>query len=216
MDLERIPVDCFYEGKNVKDKNSNLFRKFSKHILEEVKGMFVIAALKRGLVYNEVVETKDGSKCVRTRQVNKALDIATVFCQIPTETLRRNLNFYQNKLYDVLYEDFGANWEIPIEDKVMKDLGYRYYEAVSEFKELGIRKGDVAKLITTKYREEKTYIMDKIEAVHGRGTLNISRRRVNGASVDGGLVRGGRNKRKFYTGLCARKVRKFTEQYYTN
>jgi len=209
---EAIPVDCFYVGKNVKDKNSALFKKFSKHILEEIKALFVIAANKRGLTISQTIHNHNGKKCTRSIQVTKAMDIAAVFCQISPESLQNNIDYYRNKLYDVMYEDFGKNWEIALEVKVMKDLGYCYSDVVNDFEELCLRKGDVAKLITAKYREEKCYIMEKIEAVHGRGTLNISRRRINGCYVDGNLIRGGRSKRKFYTGIIARKVSYFMEQ----
>lgn len=206
MNIETIPLDCFYVGKNVKQKDCSLYKKFSKYILDEVKGLFVISALKRGITYTQVIQSNDGKQCLRTMHVNKASDIALSFCQISSMNLYNNLKFYQDKLYDVLYEDFGKNWDTKIEKKVMEDLGYSY-NANSKFIDIEIRKGDVAKLITTKYREEKAYIMSKIEAVHG-SILTISRRRLNGSLIDGKLIRGGRDIRKFYTSLADRKASK--------
>jgi hypothetical protein len=206
--LESIDIDCFYNGKLVKDKKSPLFKKFSHHILEEIKAKFVIAAHKRGLTFSQTFVCSDGKQGMRQRNITNAIQIATTFCQVSKLELQANLPFYRNKLYDVLYEDFGPNWDKTLENKVMTELGYCYSEEHSEegLKELGVKKGDVRKLITAKYREEKKYIIEKIESYHGTGTLNISRSRINGGSVDGKLVRGGRNKRKFYVNATTRKV----------
>jgi hypothetical protein len=206
--LESIPVDCFYNGILVKDKKSPLFKKFSHHVLEEIKAKFVIAAHKRGITFSQKFVCSDGREGLRQRPVTNAIQIATAFCQVSKQDLHANLRMYRNKLYDVLYEDFGVNWDKALEEKIMIDLGYCYSitDTEEELKELGVKKGDVRKLITAKYREEKKYIIEKIESHHGAGTLNISRCRVNGASIDGKLVRGGRSKRKFYVNATARKV----------
>ena len=202
----RIGLDCFYVGKQVKDKKSPLYNLFSKHVLEEVKTKFVIAAHKAGITYTQKVQSNDGREGYRVRQITDPIDIATAFNQISKNELLSNLVMYQNKLYDILYEGFGKNWDLPLEMKVMEELGYCYSETDQERDQAGIRKGDVRKMITTKYREEKKYILQKIENTHGRSLLNISRSRVNGAEQDGKLVRGGRNKRKFYVSMSSRKV----------
>jgi acetylornithine deacetylase/succinyl-diaminopimelate desuccinylase-like protein len=203
----RIGLDCFYEGKQVKDKKSTLYTLFSKHVLEEVKKKFVVAAHKGGITYNEKVEGFDGRVGYRVKQVVEPIDIATAFNQIPTNEVNNNLVAYQNKLYDIMYQEFGKNWDDPLEKKILHELGYSYSETNRERIQAGIKKGDVRKMITTKYREVRKYIFQTIEKVHGRGKLNISRSRVNGSEKDGKLIRGGREKRKFYANASARKVK---------
>jgi hypothetical protein len=202
----RIGLDCFYEGKQVKDKKSTLYTTFSKHVLEEVKKKFVIAAHKGGITYNEKIEGNDGRVGLRVKQVVEPIHIALAFNQISKSDIDSNLLAYQNKLYDVLYQEFGKNWDDPLEKKILHDLGYSYSETNQERIQAGIKKGDVRKMITTKYREVRKYILQTIEKVHGRGRLNISRSRVNGFEKDGKLVRGGRQKRKFYANTSERKV----------
>ena len=95
-------MDCFFDGKNVKQKDSALYIKFSKYILDEVKALFVMAAHKRSITYTQTINSFDGKQCVRTFHVNKASDIAISFSQISTVTLKQNLKLYQDKLYDIL------------------------------------------------------------------------------------------------------------------
>ena len=202
----RIGLDAFYEGKQVRDKKSPLYISFSKHVLEEVKKKFVVAAHKAGITFQEKIESNDGREGYRVRQVFDPIQIATAFCQISKTSIQTNILMHQNKLYDVLYQEFGKNWDESLELKIMHDLGYSYSETEHERDQAGIKKGDVRKMITTKYREVRKYIIQNIEKVHGRGQLNISRSRVNGSEMDGKLIRGGREKRKFYANTSARKV----------
>ena len=205
-DEQRICVDCFYVGKQVKDKKSVIYNLFSKRVSEEVKTKFVIAAHKAGVTYREKIQSQDGREGYRIRQVTDPIDVAVAFSQITKGDLLTNLVMYQNKLYDVLYQEFGQSWDLPLETKVMNDLGYCYSETNHERDQAGIKKGDVRKMITTKYREIRKYILHKIEKTHGRGVLSISRSRLNGTEKDGKLIRGGRNQRKFYVNTTSRKV----------
>ena len=51
LHLSEINQDCFYVGNKVRDKDSSIFQKFSKCVLEEVKAKLVIAAHGRNLTY---------------------------------------------------------------------------------------------------------------------------------------------------------------------
>ena len=91
MNIEIIPVDCFFVGKKVREKDSSLYKKFSKYILDAVKGLFVISAHERGITYTQTLQSNDGKQCVRTMHLTKAADIAASYCQISSMTLNRNL-----------------------------------------------------------------------------------------------------------------------------
>jgi hypothetical protein len=209
--VHRIGLDCFYEGKQVKDKKSSLYTIFSKHVLEAVKKKFVLAAHKEGMTYKEKIENNEGQIGFRVRQVIEPIQIATAFNQVSQHEISSNLIFYQNKLYNILFQEFGKNWDEPLETQILNYLGYSYSETKIERLQAGIKKGDVRKMITTKYREVRKHIIQNIEKVHGRGQLNISRSRVNGADRDGKLIRGGREKRKFYANTSSRKVIIYSE-----
>jgi hypothetical protein len=128
----RIGLDCFYEGKQVKDKKSTLYTLFSKHVLEEVKKKFVLAAHKEGITYKEKIENYEGQIGFRVRQVIEPIQIATAFNQISQHEISSNLILYQNKLYSVLFQEFGKNWDEPLENKILNDLGYSYSETKIE------------------------------------------------------------------------------------
>ncbi len=117
----RIGLDAFYEGKQVRDKKSPLYISFFKHVLEEVKKKFVVAAHKVGITFQEKIESYDGREGYRVRQEFDPIQIATVFCQISKTAIQTNLLMHQNKLYDVLYQEFGKNWDESLELKIMHD-----------------------------------------------------------------------------------------------
>jgi len=165
LGFKELHVDCFYDGQSVKkSKDEKLFEDFSKHCIDIVKGRMVRAAMKLNLTYTaQIGSTRE----TRTLPVVDSKSIIKHFTQKETITERDQRCFYY-----IIHGSFESNWDIQEETTLMQNLGYVYNRNV---KEMGMLKGDIAKLVSQKKQDQVKNLRKAICATHPSLDIQVTR-----------------------------------------
>lgn len=175
--MNTLTYDCFYDGQKVKDKEDSTYRFISKECKLAVEAIIITNARNKGLYFIRDCKLRNGVVFKEKVAIQKHNHIAKYFSQLNKDDLQdeTKLKEYQQLLYDVAmaFTDMKG-WELTLEKELMARLGY-VYEA-TDMKLVNKRKGDIAKILTQKYRDALKDVTRPIRAVLGAGYFDITQK----------------------------------------